>query len=79
MRTFKTNGKTWIARLHEDEEKKPLAEERVGWEIVQFDTEPPGQVQRITYRPAGWLNNATIVDLIAALQEGETVRAKWRE
>jgi hypothetical protein len=79
MRTFKTDGKMWIAKLHEDIGQMPVAEERVGWEAIQFDTDPPGQIQRITYRPAGWLNNATIQDLISALQEGDTVRANWRE
>lgn len=80
MRTFRSeDGKTWTAKLHEDEQILPLSEERVGWEIIQFDTQPPGQIQRITYRPAGWLNNATIQELIAALQEGDTVRANWRD
>lgn len=49
----------------------------IGWEVVQFDPEEIGTVQRITYRPAGWLSDATIQDLIAALREGEAVRASW--
>ena len=79
MRIFKTDGKTWTATLHEEGEANTVADDRVGWEIVQFDTQPPGQIQRITYRPAGWLANATIQDLVAALREGDTVRATWRE
>jgi hypothetical protein len=78
MRIFKIEEKTWTAKLHDDATKIP-ADERTGWEIIQFDTEPPGQIQRIAYRPAGWLHNATLDELIAALREGDTVRANWRE
>jgi hypothetical protein len=79
MRTFKADdGKNWIAQLHDGLAEKPPAE-RTGWEVIQFDSEPRGANTRITYRPSGWLSNATIQDLIAALQEGETVRASWRD
>jgi hypothetical protein len=80
MRMFKSDdGKKWTAKLHEDVEVKPATDERAGWEIIQFDTEPPGKIQRITYRPAGWLALATIQELLVALREGDTVRANWRE
>lgn len=70
------DGKTWIARLHDGIAKSEVGT-RTGWEVIQFDPEQAGTVQRITYRPAGWLNNATIQDLIAALREGDSVRASW--
>ena len=72
------DGKSWVARIHDGVEIRRPLDERAGWEVVQFDPNPPGEVQRITYRPAGWLANASIQDLIQALQEGETVRTTWR-
>jgi hypothetical protein len=75
MRTFKLDGKSWVAQIHDGTEKP----DTIGWEVVQFDTEPGSAVQRISYRPAGWLNNASIQELIDALREGESVRASWRE
>ena len=78
VRTFRSeDGKSWIARLHDGLEASAIIDARTGWEIIQFDSTPPGTVQRITYRPSGWLANATIQELIAALQEGESVRASW--
>jgi hypothetical protein len=79
MKTFKVDGKDWIAHIHDGPEQSAKVEVRAGWEVVQFDTHPPGSVQRITYRPAGWLSQATIRDLIEALKEGETVRANWNQ
>ncbi|HUP88426.1 MAG TPA: hypothetical protein VM100_03715 [Longimicrobiales bacterium] len=79
MRIFKAqDGSSWLAKLHDGLEEKADVEVRAGWEVIQFETETPGTVQRITYRPSGWLSNATIQDLIKALQEGETVRAVWK-
>lgn len=78
MRTFVSeDGRTWVVKLHDGLVNNPPAE-RAGWEVIQFDTDPPGTTQRITYRPSGWLQNANIQDLISALQEGETVRASWK-
>jgi hypothetical protein len=78
-RTFTAeDGKSWVARIHDGVEIRRPLDERTGWEVVQFDPTPPGTVQRITYRPAGWLAKASIQDLIQALQEGETVRTTWR-
>lgn len=78
MRTFTSeDGKTWVATLHDGIEEESGVAARTGWEVIQFDAEQPGAFQRITYRPSGWLNDATIQDLIAALREGESVRANW--
>ena len=53
-----------------------VPEKRVGWEAVVFETDPPG-VQRVVYRPAGWLSLATPTELTAALDEAEAVRTRW--
>ena len=80
MKVFKFGGKDWVARLHDGPEPaNPPLQGRAGWEVIQFDTQPPGYVQRISYRPAGWLSQASITELIEALREGESVRANWRE
>ena len=80
MRVFSSDdGKTWVAKLHDGMAASASAESRTGWEVIQFDSQPAGTYQRITYRPSGWLNNATVQDLIAALREGESVRAKWQD
>lgn len=78
MRTFKIDGKEWVAKIH-DPATNPTrpADVQAGWEIVQFDTQPPGNIKKITYRPPGWLNNASIQELIQAMLEGESVRAGW--
>lgn len=78
MRTFKLDGKSWVAHIHNSADNA-VDGGRIGWEVVQFDTDPSGSTQRITYRPAGWLNQASVQQLIDALREGETVRAAWRE
>lgn len=79
MRTFKSeDGKSWVAKIHDGLDAAEAGEARTGWEVIQFDTEPPGSFQRITYRPSGWLNNATMQELIEALKEGDTVRASWK-
>ena len=78
MRKFNADGKEWVAQIHDGLDESATVEVRVGWEVVQFDTQPPGNVQRITYRPSGWLNNASIAELIDALREGDSVRAAWK-
>ena len=77
MREFQADGKQWRAHLHDGRVANSKVEVRVGWEVIQFDTQPPGNVQRISYRPAGWLNNASLNELIDALREGDTVRTVW--
>lgn len=75
MRQFKAeDGQTWDVKIHDGVEIRRPVDERTGWEVIEFDA---GTVQRITYRPAGWLANASIQELIAALQEGESVRSHW--
>ena len=78
MRIFKLDGKQWVAQLHDLPAEKAAAQSRAGWEVIQFDTQPSSSVQRISYRPAGWLAQASIDELIAALREGETVRAVYK-
>lgn len=77
MREFKSqDGKSWIARIHDGKAEASPVDARTGWEVIQFDAET-GKTQRIAYRPSGWLTNASIQELIEALDEGENVRAKW--
>ena len=79
MRTFVSeDGRNWVARIHDGADKSAGVDHRTGWEVIQFDAEPGGNFQRITYRPSGRLNNASIQDLVAALKEGESVRASWK-
>lgn len=52
-------------------------EQRVGWEAVVFETDPP-EVQRVVYRPAGWLGAASPDELETALHEAEAVRTRWQ-
>lgn len=76
MRTFTSeDGVSWVAKLHDGLEPDPPADQRAGWEVVQFDA---GTTTRITYRPSGWLANATVQELLAALREGENVRTVWK-
>lgn len=77
MRIFKVDGKDWIAQLHVGRQANGNTAVRAGWDVIQFDTKPSGTTQRIAYRPIGWLQNASITDLIDAMREGETVRAAW--
>ncbi|HET9438680.1 MAG TPA: hypothetical protein VFO52_00830 [Longimicrobiales bacterium] len=80
MRLFHADGKEWIAQIHDSAtHQKTNVTVRAGWEVVQFDTQPPGNIQRVTFRPPGWLKNASIAELIEALREGESVRATWQE
>ncbi|HEX6559238.1 MAG TPA: hypothetical protein VF021_07235 [Longimicrobiales bacterium] len=79
MRVFTSqDGKRWVASIHAGEDAAAGVDSRTGWEVIQFDTEPSGSYQKITHRPSGWLNDATIQELIAALQEAESVRASWK-
>ena len=79
MRIFTSeDGKNWVAKIHDGIDEAANASDRTGWEVIQFETEQPGTYQKITYRPSGWLQNASIQELIAALQEGESVRTSWK-
>jgi hypothetical protein len=77
MRLFSVDGKDWIAQFHYGRKASNHVVVGAGWEVIQFDTKPSGTVQRIAYRPTGWLQNASIKELIDALREGDTVRAAW--
>jgi hypothetical protein len=80
MRTFSVeDGTTWTARLHDGIAKAAANQSRVGWEIIEFDPEPPRTMQRIAYRPPGWLFNASLRELIDALREADAVRLNWRK
>ena len=76
MRVFKLDGTSWIARPEEETEKEE-AEPRSGWEPILFEADLASVAQRLVYRPAGWLAEATLPDLVAALDEAVVVRARW--
>lgn len=71
------DGKNWVARIHDGKADDSPVDSRTGWEVIQFDPAMPGSIQRIAYRPSGWLANASIQELIVALREGDTVRTSW--
>jgi hypothetical protein len=76
MRVFKVaDGTSWTARV-EDDQPSPAAQ-RVGWQAVVFQDSVHAAVQRLVYRPPGWLREATPVDLAAALEESVAVRLRW--
>jgi hypothetical protein len=73
MREFRgDDGRTWRARLEETRTAAGSA-----WEIVLFEVDSGQEIQRIVYRPAGWLHSAPVRDLITALGEAEMVRTRW--
>lgn len=75
MRVFKVaDGSSWTARVQEGTES---AEPRVGYDSIVFESDPVADTLRLVYRPAGWLNDATVGDLVSALEEGVIVRARW--
>jgi hypothetical protein len=79
MRSFESeDGKTWVARIHDGMNEQAGVDSRTGWEVIQFDSEAGGSFQKISYRPSGWLNDASIQELIDALKEGEAVRTSWK-
>lgn len=77
MRNFAAqDGRVWNARLDLGVTRTFSDTKGVGWEAVLFETVPPA-TQKVVYRPTGWLNRATIIDLNHALLEAESVRARW--
>jgi hypothetical protein len=77
MRYFKTHdGKLWCIRLEDGLADASAFPGRVGWEALLFDT-VPSALQKVVYRPAGWLPMATPDELARALAEAEVVRARW--
>lgn len=74
MRVFKvSDGSSWTARP--DGQSPEPEGARAGWEGILFE-QAEGRA-RLVYRPAGWLNAATVEELAAALAEGEAIRARW--
>jgi hypothetical protein len=77
MRIFRiADGTSWVARLHDGAGGNGV-EPRSGWEAVVFDASVHELAQRLVYRPAGWLENATPAELADALEEGLAVRLRW--
>lgn len=78
MRYFQSqDGKTWSLRLDNALARTSGFSERVGWEAILFETVPPSDVQKIVFRPAGWLDLASAADMAAALQDAVAVRTRW--
>ncbi|HYZ89383.1 MAG TPA: hypothetical protein VE620_08830 [Myxococcales bacterium] len=78
MRVFKVaDGTSWVAKLHDGSDHDAPAPDRVGWEVILFLADPAAVAERLVYRPAGWLAHATLEELVAALEEGVVVRARW--
>ncbi|CAN5752401.1 hypothetical protein BH23GEM9_BH23GEM9_11950 [soil metagenome] len=83
MRVFRlSDGTSWVARLHEGEESTS-SDQRSGWDVILFEVArgaiPDITAQRLVYRPPGWLAEASVTDLLAALEEGVAVRVRWGE
>jgi hypothetical protein len=76
MRVFRlADGTSWVARPVEGEEMDQPGGS--GWSMIVFEESPPTSAQRLVYRPPGWLDQATLPDLVAALEEGVSVRLRW--
>ena len=77
MRVFKVqDGSSWVARVEQVGAAAP-EERRVGWEAILFENPTARAAARLVYRPSGWLGSASLDELVAALQEGDAVRARW--
>lgn len=77
MRVFKvSDGTSWTARADEGDDNI-VDGRRAGWSAIVFEGGPPAAAQRLVYRPAGWLDEATLGELVAALEESVTVRLRW--
>jgi hypothetical protein len=77
MRTFAgLDGAVWSVRLDDGLATALPQPKRVGWETLLFEMVPSG-TQKVVFRPAGWLTQATLTDLTHALREAETVRTRW--
>jgi hypothetical protein len=78
MRVFKVaDGTSWTAKLHDP--GPPADGKRTGWEAILFEVIPAASAQRLVYRPAGWLQDASPADLVEALEEGVAIRVRWGE
>ncbi|HSL70129.1 MAG TPA: hypothetical protein VK864_07785 [Longimicrobiales bacterium] len=79
MRNFTADdGRDWRVQLDTGHVGAPAnGNGRIGWEAVLFDPISTGVTQRIAFRPAGWLLDASVEDLVQALGEAAAVRARW--
>lgn len=75
MRVFVANdGRTWSVSLHDGTLGGHPDPRPVGWEAVVFDCET---LQRLAFRPAGWLSRAGEAEMQIALEEAESIRTRW--
>jgi hypothetical protein len=78
MRVFKvSDGTSWQARLQEPGAEAGSSASTAAWEAILFQPGRNTDVDRLVYRPAGWLAAASQEDLAAALEEGVRVRVRW--
>jgi hypothetical protein len=78
MRVFKvSDGSSWVARVSEGDIAPEAGPATFGWDAIVFETDRMTAVQRLVYRPSGWLGGATVAELAAALEEGQPVRTRW--
>jgi hypothetical protein len=76
MRVFKvSDGTSWQARLQEPGADSSAS--TAAWEAILFQPGRTADVDRLVYRPAGWLAAASPEELAAALEEGVRVRVRW--
>lgn len=78
MRTFTTgDDKVWSVRVYDGSFGK-VGQGVVGWEALLFECQSEDSVERLAFRPVGWLEGASVVELERALHEAGLVRASWR-
>ena len=76
MRVFTSeDGRSWTAVAVEGQELQNPAE--FGWQAVLFRSVEPAPLERIAYRPVGWLAAASPEELREALAGADGVRARW--
>lgn len=78
MRVFASaDGRSWTARVYDGPADERRRAAGVGWEAILFEVPGENLTQRIEYRPVGWLARADAVELQRALEQAESVRARW--
>lgn len=78
MRAFTSaDGRRWSVRLYDGPQDDRIRGAGVGWEAVLFESEGEGTVQRLAFRPVGWLAAAGPEELRSALEQSEAVRTRW--
>jgi hypothetical protein len=87
MRVFRlVDGSSWIARPGDAEDADAGVDtdggddgegrKRIGWRTIVFESDD-ASAQRLVYRPPGWLAEASLAELIAAIDESVAVRLRW--